>query len=84
MLKDYIMALFVLCLVVIDVVILGTYTLVEGLRGNLGVKLVPNTENPKEIVGVSERNNYCVAVLVYDTCMYTANSRDPPVLSVCV
>ena len=47
------MALFVLCLVVIDVVILGVYTVTEGLRGNLGVKLTPNRELPEESVGVS-------------------------------
>ena len=55
------MALFVLCLVVIDVVTLGIYTLTEGLRGNLGVKLTPNRELPKETLGVSD-------MLVY-TCM---------------
>ena len=48
------MALFVLCLVVIDVAILGVYTLIEGLKGNLGVKLIMNRELPRETVGVSE------------------------------
>ena len=52
-LKDHLMALFVLCLVVIDLVILGVYTLTEGLRGNLGVKLVSNREMPNEAIGVS-------------------------------
>ena len=51
--RDYVMALFVLCLVVIDVVILGVYTLTEGLRGNLGVRLTTNRELPEEILGVS-------------------------------
>ena len=47
------MFLFVLCLVVIDLVILGTYTLVEGRRENLGVKLTSNRELPQETFGVS-------------------------------
>ena len=47
------MSLFVLSLVVIDLVILGVYTLVEGLRGNLGVKLTTNRELPEETFGVS-------------------------------
>ena len=47
------MALFVLCLVVIDLVILVTYTVVEGLRDNLGVKLTTNRELPEETFGVS-------------------------------
>ena len=47
------MSLFVLSLVVIDLVILGVYTLVEGLRGNLGVKLTTNRELPQETFGVS-------------------------------
>ena len=47
------MSLFVLCLVVIDLVILGAYTLVEGVRGNLGVKLTANRELSEETFGVS-------------------------------
>ena len=47
------MVLGVLCLVVIDLVILGAYTLVEGVRGNLGVKLTSNREFPEETIGVS-------------------------------
>ena len=46
------MALFVFFLVVIDVVILGVYSLSEGLRGNLGVKLIVNRKFPRETVGV--------------------------------
>ena len=46
------MALLVLCLVVIDLVILVAYTVVEGLRDNLGVKLITNQELPKETFGV--------------------------------
>ena len=51
-LKDYCLALFVFCLVFIDLVILGGYTLTEGLRGNLGVKRITNRENPTETIGV--------------------------------
>ena len=47
------MVLFVLSLVVIDVVILGVYTLTEMTKGDLGVKLTPNREMPEEIIGVS-------------------------------
>ena len=47
------MALFVLCLVVIDIVILGGYTVGEAVRGNLGVRETPNREEPQVILGVS-------------------------------
>ena len=50
--RDYFMALFVLCLVVIDLVILVTYTVVEGVRDNLGVKLTTNRELSDETFGV--------------------------------
>ena len=46
------MALFVLCLVVIDLVILVTYTVVEGVSDNLGVKLTTNRELSEETFGV--------------------------------
>ena len=52
LLKDYALTLFVLCLVVIDVFILGIYTVTEGLKGNLGVKLTPNREMNEETIGV--------------------------------
>ena len=47
------MALFVLSLVIIDVFILGTYTINEGVKHNLGVKLISNRELPEETIGVS-------------------------------
>ena len=43
----------VLCLVVIDVFILGLYMLVEGARGQLHVRRIKNRENPEDIIGVS-------------------------------
>ena len=52
-LQDHVMVLGVLCLVVIDLAILGAYSLVEGVRGNLGVKLTSNREFPEETIGVS-------------------------------
>ena len=52
MIKDYALALVVLCLVIIDIVILGSYTAVEGVRGHLGVKLISNKENLEDIIGV--------------------------------
>lgn len=52
MFRDKPMALFVLCLGVIDIVILLLYTITEGIRNNLGVKLTPNQELPEETIGV--------------------------------
>ena len=46
------MALFVLCLAIIDIVILLTYTVTEAVRDNLGVKLTSNRENTHETFGV--------------------------------
>ena len=46
------MALFVLCLAIIDVVILLVYTVTEGIRDNLGVKRISNRERPEETFGV--------------------------------
>ena len=71
MFKDYVMALLVLCLVVIDLVILGVYTLTEGLRGNLGVKLTSNREMPNETIGVSYR--LCQEVLTANIFKYRGN-----------
>ena len=63
------MALFVLCLVIIDIVILLLYTVTEAVRGNLGAKLTPNRELPEETIGVSNTmySDYvcvCVCVLI--------------------
>ena len=52
LLKDYLMALLILCLTIIDIVILLTYTVTEGVRDNLGVKLTTNQELPEKIFGV--------------------------------
>lgn len=41
-------------LVSIDLTILVTYTIVQGVRGQLGPVLEENGENPIEIEGVSE------------------------------
>ena len=51
--RDYLMVLFVLCLAIIDLVILLTYTVTEAVRDNLGVKLTSNREMPEETIGVS-------------------------------
>ena len=48
------MALFVLCLAIIDIVILLMYTVTEAVRDNLGVKLTSNHEMPQEIIGVMD------------------------------
>ena len=64
-LKDYAMVLFVLCLVVMDLVILGVYTLTEGLRDNLGVKLTTNQELSEETFGVSHMQSSNVCKITY-------------------
>ena len=46
------LALIVLCLVVIDILILGSYTAAKGSKGELGVKEIANKENREEIMGV--------------------------------
>ena len=51
--RDLHITLFVLALVVVDVVILMTYTIVEGVKGNLEPMRVVNAENPHDIIGVS-------------------------------
>ena len=61
--QDYLMALFVLCLAIIDIVILLLYTVTEAVRGNLGAKLTPNRELPEETIGVSH-TMYSVYVFV--------------------
>ena len=50
--KDYALALFVVSLVVIDVIILGIFTLVEVRRGELGVIRTTNKENMEDTIGV--------------------------------
>lgn len=47
------LALAVAVLVAIDVVILTTYNVVEGLRGNLVAIKITNPENPEDLSGVS-------------------------------
>ena len=52
------LALGVLALVMIDLIILITYTAVEGARGNLSAQRVTNRENPKDVteeVGIRPR-----------------------------
>ena len=50
--QDYYVVPSVLFLVIIDLVILGVYTMIEGFNDNLGVKLTTNRENPTESIGV--------------------------------
>ena len=47
------LALAVLVLVVIDIVIIGGYLAVEGIRDQLVVDKVSNRENPQDVIGVS-------------------------------
>ena len=46
------MALFVLCLVIIDVIILLLHAVIEATRDNLGVKLTANREVTEGTFGV--------------------------------
>ena len=73
-LQDHVMILGVVCLVLIDLAILGIYTLVEGVRSNLDVKRIPNREFSQETIGVSHTVNY--SVLVHDTLLIELRKRD--------
>ena len=53
-LKDWVLALTVTILVLIDIIILFIYTVVEGVRGNLNATLVPNEENFRTEIGVRQ------------------------------
>ena len=44
----------IVCLVVVDVTILGLYMLVEGFRGQLRAVLEYSRENSEDIVGVRQ------------------------------
>ena len=50
---DWILALLVLLLVGIDVIILTIFVVIEGVRGRLGAREVPDREVPESIIGVS-------------------------------
>ena len=52
-LKDWVLVLAVAVLVSIDIIILVTYTTVEGVRGNLNAILLSNEENFISLFGVS-------------------------------
>ena len=59
-------------LIVIDIAILFTYTVVEGSAGNLGPRLAENSENLKDEEGVSI--NTCLyhgTVFMLVECEYT-------------
>lgn len=51
--QNYHIALYVLALVLVDVVILLTYTIVEVIQDNLAPMKTANAENPSGIQGVS-------------------------------
>lgn len=53
------LALFVFCLVIVDLIILVTYTISQGVLNNLASERVVNKENPEDRVGVSQcKNDY--------------------------
>ena len=51
--RDWHLSMAVLCLLIADVLILGVYLLVEGVKGELTTRLIPNREHPKDTIGVS-------------------------------
>ena len=51
--KDKFLMLGVAVLVYIDLIILVTYTLTEGIQGNLVAKRVPHKQMPTTVEGVS-------------------------------
>ena len=59
---DWILALAVLALVIIDKVIIGLYLIVEGVRGHLIVEKVPNRDYPEETTGVSSPRYYYTSI----------------------
>lgn len=54
--KDRVLILGVAALVAMDLIILVTYTLVEGIKGNLGSQEVTHRGNPVLVQGVSCKN----------------------------
>ncbi len=52
-LNDWKLVLAVLVLGLVDLVILAVYTIVEGIRGNLGAEKIENEENLTDTKGVS-------------------------------
>ncbi len=52
-LHDWKLVLAVLVLGLVDLVILAVYTIVEGIRGNLGAEKIENEENLTDVKGVS-------------------------------
>ena len=69
--RDYLMALFVLCLAIIDIVILLLHAVIEATRDNLGVKLIPNRELPEETFGVSVFAHFVHRVTGYRHAKFT-------------
>ena len=53
----------IMILVGLDIIIIGFYLLIGGLKGKLGVTLIPNRENPIELIGVSHMWRYAVVEL---------------------
>lgn len=54
--KDRYLVLGVALLVCVDLIILVTYFVVEGVRGNLGAQQVSYRERPRKVEGVSTIN----------------------------
>ena len=71
------MALFVLCLAMIDIIILLVHAATEAARDNLGVELTSNRELPEETFGASP---FLITIIMclYMFALYNHNRRGYP------
>ena len=60
---DWHLGLFVAGLVVVDLLILQTYTVVEGIKGALTARLVPSLERTVDVQGVGENISVLITEL---------------------
>ena len=67
--KDKHLVCVIVCLVVVDVTILGLYMLVEGFRGHLRAVLEYSREDSEDIVGVRQTDKGQVYRIATRTCM---------------
>ena len=66
--------MFVSAMVLVDVIILSSYTLLEGVVDNFGVLRVPNREKPSAVSGV--RLSKLNLEVVYHTSMLFTGTRN--------
>ena len=56
--RDVHIFVVIMILVGLDTIIIGLYLSIGGLKGQLGVTLIPNRENPIELIGVCYLQGY--------------------------